>query len=133
MNQKLFLSIVSLSALGVGAFAIGSPAALLASKGAEVTPAAQVWVREVGALILAQGVTTFLMRSQAFSPALRAFLVGSGLTQAALLPIEIVAYMQGAVNKLSGIVPNSALHVVFAWGFLTLALRPVETSADRAR
>jgi hypothetical protein len=38
-----------------------------------------------------------------------------------LLPIEIVAYRQGVITQLSGIVPNSLLHVVLAAGFATFA------------
>jgi hypothetical protein len=133
MNIKLFMTVVAASAIGVGTFGIGWPASLLQSKGADLAPATLVWVREVGILILAQGATTFLMRHQPPSKALRAFLIGGALTQVGLFPIEIVAYAQGAVTRLSGIVPNSLLHLVFAWGFAACALRVSRTDAEEAR
>jgi hypothetical protein len=97
--------------------------ALLASKGVAPSAAAAVWVREVGALLVALGAMTALMRAEPDSGAMRAFLVGSALAQLGLLPIELVAYARGVITRLDGVAPNSALHVALAAGFAWFAAR----------
>jgi hypothetical protein len=103
-----------LSAVGVlvGVLAVLRPGQFLESKGATVAPAAVLWMRQVGVLIFAQGLTAFLLRNEPLGPATRAFLTGAGVTQLGLLPLEIAGYVRGALTKLRGIVPNSVLHAV---------------------
>jgi hypothetical protein len=122
MTRIAFLTCVGTLALAIGVFAVTCPAALLAGKGVAPNPVAQVWVREVGVLILASGVFTLLVRKHPNSPTLRAFLFSSALLHAGLLPIEIAAWISGVLARLGGILPNSALHVVIAGGFLYYAL-----------
>ena len=122
MNLNVLMTIMSTVALLVGSFALARPVQLLTSKGASVTPAAVIWTREVGVLILAQGITCLLLRNEPLSRAVRAFLVGGAVTQFGLLPIEIGAYRRGALTKLSGIVPNSVLHAVLGCALLHRAL-----------
>ncbi len=117
MNRKTFITVTALIALAVGTLAFALPAAILASKGVAPSPAAAVWVREVGALLIALGVTAALVRGEPDSGALRAFCVGNAIVHAGLFPIEIVAYVQGVITPLDGIAPNSALHVLLAGGF----------------
>lgn len=105
-------------ALAIGAFAVTSPAALLAGKGVSPNPVAQVWVREVGVLILTSGVLTMLVRKHPNSPTLCAFLFSSAFLHAGLLPIEIAAWTSGLLARVGSILPNSASHVVIAAGFL---------------
>ena len=121
MSRTTFLRLVSAVAMGVGLFALLLPNALLASKGVTVDAAARVWVREVGVLITAQGVMAWLVRHHPDSPTLRAFLIGSALVQLGLFPIEILAWDEGVITRLSGIVPNSIVHLVFSFGFLWFA------------
>jgi hypothetical protein len=121
--MKTFLTVVSVIALAVGVMAMGFPAQLLLSKGATVSDAAIVWVREVGVQIFALSITAWLMRSHPPSPTLRAFFVGNTVVQYGLLPIEISAWMAGTLTNVSGIVPNSILHVVLGTIFLVLARR----------
>jgi hypothetical protein len=121
MTRQAFLTLSSAVAVAVAAFALGAPHELLASKGVEPVPALVVWVREVGALILAAGVTTFLVRKAPDSAALRGVLVGNGILHFCLLPIEIVAFAQGVVTNLGGVAPNSVLHVLLGAGFVTYA------------
>ena len=122
MNLKILLTVLSIIATLVGVATITRPAQFLKSKGANLTPATVIWMRQVGVLILAQGITCFLLRDQPISPAVRAFLAGAAFTQLGLLPIEIVAYRRGELTKLSGIVPNSVLHVVLGCVLLHRAL-----------
>jgi hypothetical protein len=115
--------LVSCVAFAVAVFALGFPDALLAAKGVQPNPELLVWVREVGALILAAGVTTFLARKSPDSVALRALFVGTALLHLGLLPIELIAYYQGVITQLGGVLPNSMLHIVLAVSFVGYARR----------
>jgi hypothetical protein len=122
INLTWLLTFMSVTATLVGLFAVARPVRFLESKGATVSPAAVIWMREVGVLIFAQGVTCFLLRNQGLSPAVRAFLVGAAVTQFGLLPIELAAYWRGSLTKLSGILPNSVLHAALGAVLLYRAL-----------
>ncbi|MFT3711372.1 MAG: hypothetical protein QM817_27380 [Archangium sp.] len=130
--MKPFLTFTAVVALAVGLFAMGAPVALLESKGATVTPATVVWVREVGVNIFALGVMSMLMRRHAASPTLRAFLAGNAVVQLGLLPIELLAWRDGTLRELGGVVPNSVLHVVLGTTFAVLALRMREPESRAA-
>ena len=119
--RKTFITITALVGVAVGLFALLAPAALMASKGVAADPAAAVWVREVGVLILPLGVLAFLVRAEEDSRALRSVLVANALVHFGLFPIEIAAYRAGVITELSGIVPNSLLHVLLAAGFTYFA------------
>jgi hypothetical protein len=121
MTRHTFLILHSAVALAVAGFALCFPAALLAGKGVTPTPALLVWVREVGVLILAAGVTTTLVRRAPDSVALRSVLIGNACLHLGLLPIELLGFWQSAITRLSGVVPNSLLHAALAVGFITYA------------
>lgn len=130
----MFLTFSSAVALAVGSFAVALPHALLESKGvAPPNDAAAIWVREVGVNIFALGAMMFLVRRHPESPTLRAFLFGNGIVQLGILPIEIGAYHDRVITHLSGIVPNSLLHVVLASGFLLFAARMRGSAAVREK
>jgi hypothetical protein len=132
MTRQSFLTFSSVVAVGVAVFALCFPSSLLAGKGVEPERALLVWVREVGALILASGVTTFLVRKAPDSVALRGVLIGNALLHVGLLPIEVLAFSAGVITKLSGVAPNSLLHALLAVGFVTYA-RSVRVSPPRCR
>jgi len=117
MKRSTFLTLAATIALAVGAFALFAPAVLLASKGVS-SVAASVWTREVGVLLLAVGATALMVRNHEDSPTLRAFLMGNAAIQIGLFPIEILAYREGTITILSGIVPNSIIHLCLAAGFI---------------
>ena len=123
MTRTLFLSIASIIALLVGLFAGAFPEVLLASKGVAVSDAAIVWVRQVGVALIGIGAIAFAIRKHADSETMRAFLLGNALHQLLLAPIEVIAYQQGIITKLEGIVPNTIVHVMLASGFLWFGLR----------
>lgn len=125
MTRQSFLGFSSAVAIAVACVALGFPRSLLLSKGVEPDPALVIWMREVGALILASGVTTFLVRKAEDSAALRGVLVGNAVLHFGLLPIEILAFAQGVITSLSGVVPNSLLHVALGIGFAIHARRVV--------
>ncbi|CAN5312434.1 hypothetical protein BH11PSE9_BH11PSE9_06770 [soil metagenome] len=126
VSRFLFLSLAGLVAVSVGAMALLAPEVMLSTKGIHGNAAARVWMREVGAVLLATGVTAWLVRSHEDSPTLRALLWGNALLQIGLLPIELIAHAQGVIATAAGIVPNTVLHVVLAVGFVThaRAIRP---------
>jgi hypothetical protein len=130
MKRRTFLSLAAVIALGVGAFALLTPAALLASKGVAANAAADVWVREIGVALIAIGVTAWLLRNEPDSPALCSVLIGNAVLQLGLLPIEILAFQASVITRLDGIVPNSALHVLLAGGFIYYAAA-MDTASPR--
>lgn len=123
MNRTLFLTLSSLVALAVGTVATVFPEQLLGSKGVEPTAAVVCWLRQVGVAILGIGMVAMLVRRHAPSPTMRAFLFGNAAHQLMLAPIEVLAYRDGTITKLSGIVPNTVLHLLLATGFLVFASR----------
>lgn len=124
LRRSTFLTLSSVVALAVGTFALAAPRALLASKGVALpNEGAAIWVRELGVTIFALGLMMFLVRNHADSPTLAVLFFVNALVQLGLLPIEIVAYHRDVITRLSGIVPNSVLHVVLASGFLIFGAR----------
>ncbi len=123
MHRKTFLTIVGGLGFVIGLFALCFPALLLAGKGVPPEPAPAVWVREVGVLILALSTILLLARGQPDTPTLRALLWGNAIVHGGLLPIEIVAWQDGIITRLGGIVPNSLLHVTLCLGFVFFARR----------
>lgn len=107
----------SLIALAVGLFALCAPELLLQSKGVDVNAGTTIWVREVGVMLIAVGITVFMVRNHADSSTLKAVLVGNVVVQLGLLVIEPLAYSAGIITKLAGIAPNTMIHVLLAFGF----------------
>jgi hypothetical protein len=129
MSRKTFLTIVSCIALLIGSVALFAPGALLDSKGVAPSDAGNLWAREVGVALVSIGVAAALMRGHRDSPTLRAFLIGNAILQIGLFPIEIVGYANGVITKLSGIAPNSVLHLTLACAFVYYAAR-IKSPAD---
>jgi hypothetical protein len=123
MQQRTFLTLASAIALGVGAVAVVFPAALLASKGTVPSAAADLWMREVGVLLVCTGLVAARVRAHADSPTLRAVMQGNLLVQVGLLVTEVLGYANGVITQLSGLVPNALLHMALAAGFAYYGLR----------
>jgi hypothetical protein len=128
MNRKTFLTASALVALAVGGLALFLPAVLLRSKGVAPEPGTLVWVRELGVALLSIGTMALLLRGHGDSPTLRAFLIGNAVLQLGLFPVELVAYGDGVITELAGVVPNSILHLVLGSAFAVLAAR-IRTAA----
>ena len=108
------------------------PQHLLMGKGVEPDAALVVWVREVGALILASGIATLLARTAENSLALKSLLVGNAVLHFGLLPIEIIAFSQSVITNLAGVLPNSLLHVGLGVGFVVYARRAANGQVERS-
>lgn len=117
MKRSAFLLLSGLVALAVGAFALFAPAILLASKGVS-SVGANVWAQEVGAMLIAAGILAVMVRHHEDSPTLKAILVSNVVIQIGLFMIEALAYRDGIITLLSGIVPNLTLHVCLAGGLI---------------
>jgi len=118
MSRQTFLTIASIIALLFGTFAVLFPGILLQSKGVEPVKATVIWVIEVGCLLIALGLIAFLCRKHDASPTMKVFLFGNIVIQLALAAIEIVAYFNNIITKLSGIIPNILIHIILAIGFI---------------
>lgn len=118
MTRKTFLTISSLIAGAVGIFALIFPSVLQESKGTSPNTATYVWTSEVGLLLIAIGIVAFMVRGHQNSTTLKAFFVGNFIIQIGLFFIELVAYLNGVITKLSGVLPNLTLHILLAVGFV---------------
>ncbi len=117
-KRTVFLSVAAAIAVGVGAAALLFPAQLLASKGTLPSAAANVWMREVGSMLLCVGLIAALVRTHTNSPTLRALILGNAGMQLGLFGVEALAYAQGTITQLGGVLPNLLIHVVLAAGFM---------------
>ena len=115
--RVIFLSVVAVIALSIGAVALLFPAQLLASKGVLMNDGTILWMREVGALLVCIGVIIALVRKHEDSPTLQALMFGNLLIQLGLLVLEVVGYQRGIITELSGVLPNSILHLCLIVGF----------------
>ena len=129
IKREWFLTAAASVACLVGAVALLMPQLLLESKGIAANPAANIWMREVGALLTAAGVVAFLVRHADNSPPLQAVFAGNIVLQLGLLPIEPLVYANGIITRLSGIIPNTMLHVVLAAGFAFYLVRMRRTAS----
>lgn len=117
MKRSTYLLLAGIIALSIGTFALFAPVTLLASKGV-VSVAANVWIQEVGALLIAIGMLAAMVRHHEDSPTLKAILISNVVIQIGLLSIEALAYHDGIITRLSGIVPNLILHICLASGLI---------------
>ncbi len=131
-GAQTFLTLVAAIGLLVGVVAVGFPSVLLAGKGIVPTPEPMIWVREVGALILALSVIDFVVRAEPDTPTLRALLWGNALVHAGLFPVEILAWRAGVITRFGGIAPNSVLHLVLVFAFAFFARRTRDGLAPQA-
>jgi hypothetical protein len=118
MTRKLFLTIAAVAAALVGALALLAPVFLLAElKGAVPNPAALVMARTTGVLLLAVASMSFLVRDHGDSPTMEGFLRANLFLQLGLLPMDPLAYLQGAFTTIGSFAPNTVIHVLLATGF----------------
>jgi len=117
MKRSAYLLLSGLIALAIGTFALLAPEILLASKGVS-SAAANVWMQEVGVMLIAVGILAVMVRHHEDSPTLKAILFCNVVIQVGLFAIEAFAYRNGTITLLSGIVPNLILHVCLAVGLI---------------
>jgi hypothetical protein len=122
MTRNLFLTIASFIALAVGIFALFFPAMLQVSKGTIPNNATYVWTSEVGILLIAISIMAFLIRKEENSKTLRVFLLGNAIIQIGLFVIELLAYINSIITKLSGVIPNLIIHILLTIGFLYFSI-----------
>ena len=69
-------------------------------------------------MLIAAGILAVMVRHHEDSPTLKAILVSNVVIQIGLFMIEALAYRDGIITLLSGIVPNLTLHVCLAGGLI---------------
>jgi hypothetical protein len=121
MQRESFLIAIGAIGVIVGTIALVAPRVLLTGKGITSESAAEVWMRQTGALIVAASLVVLLVRDAPDSATLRAIFWGNAFLHAAMFPIEILAWRRGTITRLSGIVPNSILHLTACAGFVVYA------------
>jgi hypothetical protein len=118
MSRKLFLIIASVIACLVGALALIAPEFLLTTlKGAVPNPAAIVMARTTGLLLLTVALMAFLVRGHGDSPTMQAVLTANLFLQLGLIPMDPLAYMNGAFTTIGSFAPNTVIHILLATGF----------------
>jgi len=133
MSRKTFLTVVSVVALAIGAFALTAPAVLIESvKHAPASGQANVMARTVGILLLTMGLLNFLVRDHEDSPTMRAVLMANLFLQVGIMPIDPLAYVNGIWFTYGSFVPNTVLHLLLASGFGYYLLQ-MRTRRARAR
>ena len=133
MSRNLFLSITACVAIIVGFVAVINPHLILMSKGVAVNEATIVWVREVGILLIPIGILNWHFRNLQDYQSMKYFLLCNALWQLGLLPIEILAYRNGIITDLSGIIPNTALHLLFSVGYIFYYFKLKSQTSDPFR
>jgi amino acid permease len=118
MTRKSFLTLASFIAIIVGFFALFFPVLLQESKGTSPNSATYVWTSEVGILLIAIGLMAFMIRKEDNSTPIRAFFFVNFIIQIGLFLIELFAYLNDVIIKISGIIPNLTIHLLLAIGFL---------------
>ncbi|NMM28151.1 MAG: hypothetical protein HHJ12_12895 [Glaciimonas sp.] len=99
MTRKAFLTFAAAIALSVGFVAALFPAALLASKSTVPSEAANLWMSEVGVLLVCVGVIAHLVRSHSDSQTMKALMCGNLLVQLGLFGIEVMGYFIVSVQS----------------------------------
>jgi hypothetical protein len=124
MTRKAFLTLHAFIALAIGLFVVSAPRILLINvKAALPSETAEVMARTAGVLIVAFGLLNLLVRGHADSPTLRTVLFVNLVLQLMILPIDPIAYASGVYATLGSFIPNTILHLLFAFGFLYYLLR----------
>ncbi|MEQ8279506.1 MAG: hypothetical protein RMA76_18880 [Deltaproteobacteria bacterium] len=111
------LTALAATAIPIGAFALLLPETLLVEvKAAAAASSAVAMARTVGVLLLAVGTLNLMVRNHPPSPTLRVVLWADLLLQVLILPLDPLAYVEGAFGTAGAFVPNTVLHVVLiAW------------------
>jgi high-affinity Fe2+/Pb2+ permease len=132
MKRSTYLLMAGIIALSIGLFALLAPATLLASKGV-ISAAANVWIQEVGAMLIAVGMLAVMVRNHDDSPTMKAILISNVVIQIGLFTIEALAYRDGIITLLSGIIPNLTLHVCLASGLIFYIVKMQNSNISNLR
>lgn len=119
MKRKRFLTIAALIACTIGAIAAFFPIVLLVDMKAAVPSATGiVMARTAGVFLLSFGILNFMVRGDATSPTMVSLLLANAILQLMILPIDPMAYANGAYGSVMSFIPNTILHLALLFGFL---------------
>ena len=118
MQRKTFFTIAAVVAVLFGLVMLASPGKMMEGMGSQPNDSTNAVLVVVAVFLISVGIMTFLARKDEGSIALRAIIIGSIVMHIALIPIDWVAYAQGTFTKMSGFLPGTIVHIIFAAGFI---------------
>jgi hypothetical protein len=118
MKRRTFLTIAAAVGALFAVYMIASPAKMMEGMGCQPSETTNVVLQVMSVMLFSIAVMTFLARKDEGSIALRAILIGSIVMHIASLPIDWIAYQRGIFTNISGLIPGTIIHIVFAIGFI---------------
>ncbi|MFN8352969.1 MAG: hypothetical protein U0Y10_00860 [Spirosomataceae bacterium] len=118
MKRYTFLTISAVVGAFFAVYMLLAPNKMMESLGTSPSDSANVVLQATSVMLLSISAMTFLSRSDGGSLALRAILIGNIVMHVVALPIDWIAYEQGIFTQISGIIPGTVTHLVFAVGFV---------------
>jgi hypothetical protein len=97
---------------------IAAPDKMMEGVGSQPNSSTNVVLQVVSIFLICIGLITFLARKDSGSIALRAIIIGSIVMHIVLIPIDWIAYQQGTYITISGFLPGTIVHIIFAAGFI---------------
>ncbi len=118
MKRQTFLTIAAIVALLFAAFMFAAPDKMMESQGISPDDLVKVMLQFMSIMMFSIAVITFLSRKDPGSIALRAVLTGSTVMHILSMSIDWLGYARGIFPKVSGIMPGTIVHLIFAIGFI---------------
>lgn len=118
MKKSTFLTIAAVISAIFAVYMLLAPDKMMEGLGALPNDSANVVLQATSVMLLSIGVMTFLSRNDEGSPALRGVLIGNIVMHIVALPIDWIAYQKGTFTQISGIIPGTVTHLIFAIGFV---------------
>ena len=128
MKRQTFFIIAAIVGVLFGLVMIASPDKMMDGMGSQPNASTNVLLQVVSILLISIGLITFLARKDEGSVSLRAIIIGSILMHIALIPIDWIAYLQGTFTKMSGFLPGTIIHILFAIGFIYYLIKLPRTA-----
>jgi hypothetical protein len=118
MKRQTFLTIAAAVGALFALYMIAAPAKMMEGMGSEQSDTTNIVLQAMSIMLLSIAVMTFFARKDEGSIALRGIFIGSIVMHITLIPIDWIAYQKGIFTQISGIVPGTVIHIVFAIGFI---------------
>ena len=122
MKRQIFLTIAATVGALFAVYMIAAPTKMMEGMGSQASDTTNVVLQVMSVMLFSIAVITFMARKDEGSIALRAIIIGSIVMHIASIPIDWIAYQKGIFTQISGLIPGTIIHIVFAIGFI-LSLR----------
>ncbi len=118
MKRQTFLTIAAAVGALFAVYMIAAAGKMMEGMGVQLNDTTNIVLQAVCVMLFSIAVITFLARKDEGSIALRAIFIGSILMHIISIPIDWVAYQKGIFTKVSGLIPGTVIHIIFAIGFI---------------